>query len=1307
MKRSIVVIAMVAFALGARAQVTINNTSGAEEASKIWTVADLNTTNPAVSTGNATATGVLAGAGGFSGGAEFTVTASGLYGWNTASAQGSTNAFGSYLAGLSVVGIGAINGAPFGVDATSISDAEKTAFNGTAEALVLTVDLSGVPGASMTFEGMTFHIYDGNARTDFLVYDASADAVIEARWNTYFSGSTLSGSWELAHGDKIIIATGSSNTSTKWRMDDFILDVTAPPSDTDPPTPNPAQWASVPVAAGPFSISMVASNGTDVGGVEYYFAETSGNPGGSDSGWQGSPSYTDTGLDPLTQYSYTVQLRDTLGNTGTVSVVESATPPAAPAGRTNGPPNVVFIYADDFGNGDLGYNATNLMVHTPNLDRICEEGIYLNNYMTHHVCSPSRAGVLTGRHYTEVGVGAQTGGTLDNSIPNIAKDFQAAGYATACFGKWHNSSAPETDDGNWELVSSNGQIDPYDGILQVKDTNWGEGVNAYGFDEWAGFYGGGHSYHRRINANEYDWWINSTYAPQVTGYNTDIIRDNSLNFIDEHADEPFFLYIPNECVHGPYDILNTDLEEMCNIVDDVYPSLAWSIVKEIESPHTGLKIKDVLALNCSSGAPYDETSAKGFRYEFDRKLIDADHPGFADLVYYTMIHSIDKATKAIVDRLEAYGLTTNTIVVFTADNGGVENIGNNFPFRGGKHTLWEGGVHVPAAIYWPGHLDANTAPYAPGDNVYTNLAQYFDWYPTLVNMAGQAVTATELDGINLTSNLFDRTPARPDEYTDSYYGMDDTWAAIRTQRWKLHYNRVPGEDQILELYDLVNDIGETTNVQASYPVERDQLIGLMDGWFASGDVTASFYPLLGNVIPAFIEPAPDGDILEITATQTNTLSNPDNQGIYIRFGAPHWLADNAPYDGYVHAGDVFQYDIYVAEDSDHVSGIYVSPTSGATPRWRSNKGGIHLDGELVMEKTLPKGRWVRMLCGMGEIAPNPAYACHIALHNPSTGNYHFYIDNVVIRRNDGTIRGVTFSDASDWSTTRYYNRSGANNVSSLADAYPDGSPYSSIALSVADLSTIPAPTNDPGTVYGSWADSIGGGIENYDPAGAGPVNNWSVTMEYGLGRDPTTYTAGLTKGTNAPTSQQLGTYAFQDLSSTNYMTMTFDFNREANDIEVVVAESSNLVDWVESVVLQPPYSDTSGLTANEQVVDVADNPGDTTRVTARSSVPLDDASENFLKLEVRPTVATPETPANLTAASYDGILLEWSGANDNGEYVVERAVSGSGVFSELARTGFQYHRDTTAVSGETYDYRVRAVNAAGATEWSDPVMVTR
>ena len=644
------------------------------------------------------------------------------------------------------------------------------------------------------------------------------------------------------------------------------------------------------------------------------------------------------------------------------------------AATTPRPPNVVVIIADDLGYADISRNATpGKFRHTPNLDRLCNEGIFLQNYVTHHVCSPSRAGILTGRHYTRVGAGVEVGGTLDNTIPNVAKNLQAAGYTTATFGKWHNCFRPMSDNGKSVKVATRAQVIPDDDTYQdFKNIAWGEGVNAYGFNQWAGFYGGGADYFNRYDSwsGENEWWINRTFSPQVVGYTTDLIATNSLNFITANQSKSFFLYVPMTAVHTPMCIKLSDLQELCAR----HPG-EWDYVKNLTSPTTGRRIQDVAELRCEVGE------------EFDYSLIDPARNHFTQIAYSTLAYSMDKAVGLIFHRLNQRNLTTNTIIWFASDNGAVA-IGDNAPFRGNKHTLWEGGVHVPAAVWWPGHLCATNAPYSLGNNGYTNLTQYLDFYPTVMAMTGVPIQGTNLDGINLLPALQTRTAARTN-YDGCYFGLDRERAVARNTRWKLHFNRVSAS-QKLELYDLQNDPGETTNVQASQPVERDTLIALLDQWFATGEVSATFMPLLPGQV-AYADPAPSGDVLEIKATQTGTLSNPDSDGVYVRFAA----SETQDYDNYVHAGDQFEFDIYVAADSAKTSGFYCTPGQGWTPFFDSHNV-FGTNSALLATMNWPKGKWVRQLVGIGNMGALPVPVQYLALRNQAPGYYHFYIDNVVL-----------------------------------------------------------------------------------------------------------------------------------------------------------------------------------------------------------------------------------------------------------------------------------------------------------------------
>ena len=232
-------------------------------------------------------------------------------------------------------------------------------------------------------------------------------------------------------------------------------------------------------------------------------------------------------------------------------------------------PSIVFILADDLGHGDISYNNQDpaKFRYTPNLDSICREGLYLDNFYAHHVCSPSRAGLLTGRHYTRVGSGNEVGGTLDNSIPNVAKDLKSQGYVTGAFGKWHNSYMNFPEEGNGVMVSNLADCDTTNNVFEnFKGIDWGEGVNAYGFDHWMGYYGGGGDYFTKYSNwhKDINWWVDRKYSPETAdGYVTNQIGEAAVSFIETNKDQPFFCYVPMEAVHEPLQITLTDLKELC------------------------------------------------------------------------------------------------------------------------------------------------------------------------------------------------------------------------------------------------------------------------------------------------------------------------------------------------------------------------------------------------------------------------------------------------------------------------------------------------------------------------------------------------------------------------------------------------------------------------------------------------------------------------------------------------------------------------------------------------------------------------
>ena len=246
----VIMLTIAAAAPAAEASIVLSNTNdGDNESEKVWLITGLNDTPPGV--GGAVATGTLDGAGFFTAQEKITITARAYHGWDSdggssparSAATGGT--LEAYLATLDAVQMDAIlagNGGHFGVDSSSVAaDSNETRFTGTAEVMVFTVDNSSLePTSSLLIERLAFHQFGSNDRADFVIYDISADTIIEAQWDqNYSSTDAVSGSWAVEDGDLIIVATGASHTDG-FRMHgpDFLtLDATS--SLTEPPPPPP------------------------------------------------------------------------------------------------------------------------------------------------------------------------------------------------------------------------------------------------------------------------------------------------------------------------------------------------------------------------------------------------------------------------------------------------------------------------------------------------------------------------------------------------------------------------------------------------------------------------------------------------------------------------------------------------------------------------------------------------------------------------------------------------------------------------------------------------------------------------------------------------------------------------------------------------------------------------------------------------------------------------------------------------------------------------------------------------------------
>lgn len=398
---------------------------------------------------------------------------------------------------------------------------------------------------------------------------------------------------------------------------------------------------------------------------------------------------------------------------------QAMTAPRADSGASK--PNVVYIMADDVGWGDLSFHGGG--VPTPNIDRLCKQGVELTQFMGWCVCSPTRAMLLTGRHPIRVGTGPEVGGELALEETTIAEGFRANGYRTGVFGKWHNGNDPDTPEFQAAFAEA------FKHIPNKRHTG-GHGANAHGFDEAWVYYGGGADYFNRRTVQgrgPVSWWHNLEFRQNDEGYTDDLVTKYAIEFIRDSKDKPFFCYIPFHIAHAPLQAKDNDLAAI--------------------DAETASKLP--------SANP--KTTAENKR------------------IHAAMLQSMDKNIAAIVAELERLELLDNTILLFTSDNGAMAE-GSSLPLRGHKHTIYDGGVRLPTVIHWPqGGL--------VGGKKWGGLCGALDMFPTLIAMTNSKMPETRpLDGKNVWPALREGRPSP----VDSYYFVWRDEDALRTDRWKLH-----------------------------------------------------------------------------------------------------------------------------------------------------------------------------------------------------------------------------------------------------------------------------------------------------------------------------------------------------------------------------------------------------------------------------------------------------------------------------------------------------------------------------------------
>lgn len=589
-----------------------------------------------------------------------------------------------------------------------------------------------------------------------------------------------------------------------------------------------------------------------------------------------------------------------------------------------GKPNVVYILSDDVGWGDLSVHGGG--VPTPNIDQLFADGVELTQFMGWCVCSPTRAMLLTGRHPIRVGTGPEVGGELALEETTIAEGFKANGYRTGVFGKWHNGDDPDTPEFSaafYEAFKS----------MPNKQLDGGHGVNAHGFDEAWVYYGGGADFFNRRTVQgrgPVSWWHNREFREHDAGYTDDLVTQYAIEFIRDNKDQPFFCYIPFHIAHAPLQAKENDL--------------------------AAIDPKKAAQLPTASGKTTDE----------------GKH------IHAAMLHSMDNNVAAIRAELEALGLSDNTILIFTSDNGAME-AGSSLPLRGHKHTIYDGGVRLPTAIHWPkGGL--------VGGRKWDGLCGALDMFPTLMAMTGSTMPATRpLDGMNVWPALRDGQPTP----VDSYYFIWRDEDAIRTPNWKLHrfFDRY-------ELYDITADETESNNVADAHPDVVKSLIEKMDAWADSLGAAISHRPAPQKYhAPA----APEGDVLAVTVTITDKAKPRDQLAINVA----NWGASQF-------ATDWVEFDIALSPDTPRRHPYYSTlEGNNSKPFGPLFKLGTNVDQfgrDQIMGPGIADGKsvWEHRIIGLSSTAPGPLGKHGVVFTGGTPGTFTIYLDNLRIRHLDGS-----------------------------------------------------------------------------------------------------------------------------------------------------------------------------------------------------------------------------------------------------------------------------------------------------------------
>ena len=450
-------------------------------------------------------------------------------------------------------------------------------------------------------------------------------------------------------------------------------------------------------------------------------------------------------------------------------------------------PNIILIVADDLGYNDISTFGGGI-IQTPGIDRLAREGVVFNqSYSGASTCAPSRAMMMTGRYPTRTGfeftptpagmgnMVSIIGSSIDNNLPPSFYDQSIE----ANHPPYERKGLLPEEVTVAETLKQRGYYTAHIGKWHLGREN-GMAPYQQGFDDSLLMSSGLYlpeDHANVVNAKlpfdpiDQFLWSAMTYANSFNagdedrfkpkGYLTDYWTDEAIKVIQANKNRPFFLYLAHWGPHTPLQATREDYDAVGDI-----------------KPH--------------------------------RKR-----------VYGAMIRAVDRSVARVLDSLDKEGLSDNTLVIFTSDNGGAGYIGLpdvNQPFRGWKITMFEGGIRVPMMMRWPQNIAAGTRIDQP--------VAHIDVMPTIAAAADAPLPdGRVIDGVDILplTNL-DVQATWPRK---TLFWQNGHYQVVRHEDWKLQVNNRPTDGLKVWLYNLAEDPTEQNNIVADYPNKANQLLGLL------------------------------------------------------------------------------------------------------------------------------------------------------------------------------------------------------------------------------------------------------------------------------------------------------------------------------------------------------------------------------------------------------------------------------------------------------------------------------------------------